>query len=86
MRKLFASALVVALVPLLLRVLLPLLLALDAFGEPLHELVHARGGLFRAVGLVGHILEESREPMAEEIWHRMEAEATRHVDKKGGKR
>jgi citrate synthase len=32
----------------------------------------------RAVGLVGHILEESRQPMAEEIWHSVEAQATAH--------
>jgi citrate synthase len=35
----------------------------------------------RAVGLVGHILEETRAPMAEEVWHRIEEEATRHVRK-----
>jgi citrate synthase len=32
----------------------------------------------RAVGLVGHVLEESRRPLATELWHRIEAEATAH--------
>jgi citrate synthase len=33
----------------------------------------------RAIGLVGHILEESRNPMADEIYLRMEEEASAHV-------
>jgi citrate synthase len=37
------------------------------------------GVMARAVGLVGHVLEESRRPMAQEIWHRVEHEATAHV-------
>jgi citrate synthase len=35
----------------------------------------------RAIGLVGHILEETGKPMAGEIWHRIEEEATRHIRK-----
>jgi citrate synthase len=37
------------------------------------------GVMARAVGLVGHILEESRRPMAQEIWHAVEAQATAHL-------
>ncbi|NGO53456.1 citryl-CoA lyase [Allomesorhizobium camelthorni] len=33
----------------------------------------------RAIGLVGHVLEEFRNPMAEEIYFRIEDEATRHA-------
>ena len=34
------------------------------------------GVMARAVGLVGHILEESRNPMALELWHRTDEEAS----------
>jgi len=37
------------------------------------------GVMARAVGLVGHVLEESRRPMAREVWHRIEDEATAHA-------
>jgi citrate synthase len=37
------------------------------------------GVMARAVGLVGHILEESRRPMAAEVWHRIDGEATAHM-------
>lgn len=36
------------------------------------------GVMARAVGLVGHVLEEAKQPMAMELWHRTEAEATEH--------
>lgn len=34
------------------------------------------GVMARAVGLVGHALEELRQPLATEVWHRTEAEAS----------
>ena len=46
------------------------------------KVVKGLGVMARAVGLVGHILEETRAPMAEEVWHRVEEESTRHVDKR----
>jgi citrate synthase len=45
------------------------------------KVVKGLGVMARAVGLVGHILEETRSPMAEEVWHRIEEESTRHVKK-----
>jgi len=33
----------------------------------------------RAIGLVGHILEESENPMGMELWKRVEDEATAHI-------
>jgi citrate synthase len=43
------------------------------------KVVKGLGVMARAIGLVGHILEETKQPMAEEIWHRIEEESTRHV-------
>jgi citrate synthase len=45
------------------------------------KVVKGLGVMARAIGLVGHILEETKQPMAEEIWHRIEEESTRHVKK-----
>ena len=36
------------------------------------------GVIARAVGLVGHVLEEQRDPMGLEIWHRVDEEASAH--------
>jgi citrate synthase len=44
--------------------------------------VRGLGVMARAVGLVGHLLEESREPMAEEVWFRIEEEASSHLKPK----
>ena len=41
--------------------------------------VRGLGVMARAIGLVGHLLEESENPMAVEIWQRTDDEATAHV-------
>jgi citrate synthase len=43
------------------------------------EVARGLGVMARSVGLVGHILEESRRPMAMELWHRIEEEASQEV-------
>jgi citrate synthase len=43
--------------------------------------VRGIGVMARAVGLVGHLLEESRQPMAETVWHQVEAQASEHLRK-----
>ncbi len=47
------------------------------------KIVRGIGVLARAIGLVGHILEESNNPMAVEVWQRVEDEATRHIRPQG---
>jgi len=44
--------------------------------------VRGIGVMARAVGLVGHLLEEARQPMAEEVWLRIEEEASSHLKPK----
>jgi citrate synthase len=48
------------------------------FGFP-WKIVRGFGVMARAIGLVGHIQEESESPMGHEIWHRMEDEASAHL-------
>lgn len=48
------------------------------FGFP-WKIVRGFGVMARAIGLVGHILEESENPMGVEIWQRVEDESTAHI-------
>jgi citrate synthase len=48
------------------------------------RIVRGFGVLARAIGLVGHIMEEWEQPMALEIWHRTDEEASDAARKKGG--
>lgn len=43
--------------------------------------VRGIGVMARAIGLVGHLLEESRQPMAEAVWHQIEEQASAHLKK-----
>jgi citrate synthase len=47
-------------------------------GLPL-KAVRGLGVMARAIGLVGHILEESEQPMAVRIWRRVDREASAHL-------
>jgi len=48
------------------------------FGFP-WKIVRGFGVMARAIGLVGHLLEESERPMSMEIWQRIEEEASAHA-------
>ena len=41
--------------------------------------VKGLGVMARAIGLVGHLLEEARQSMAEAVWHQIEEQASKHL-------
>jgi citrate synthase len=43
------------------------------------HIVRGLGVMARAIGLVGHLLEESTRPLALELWHRADNEASAHL-------
>ncbi|MFJ3046262.1 citryl-CoA lyase [Herbaspirillum chlorophenolicum] len=48
------------------------------FGFP-WKIVRGFGVMARAIGLVGHILEESQSPMSYQLWHEIEDRASAHL-------
>ncbi|MEJ2623419.1 MAG: citrate/2-methylcitrate synthase [Pseudolabrys sp.] len=48
------------------------------FGFP-WQIIRGFGVMARAIGLVAHIMEESRNPLALEVWHQVEDDASRHL-------
>ena len=43
------------------------------------KVVRGLGVMARAIGLVGHLMEESEQPLALELWHRADDEASAHL-------
>ena len=51
----------------------------EGYREPTALAAVSNEVLMRAIGLVGHILEETKQPMALELWERTEDEASAHL-------